>query len=693
MKQTTISIFLLLIAFNLKSQIFQQTSGMGNAGPVEGVFAQDDLVLASVAGKLYRSTDAGQSFDYISVDGNDVTPRCFAKIDNVIILGGIDDDRIYRSTDEGQTWDSACTGCPAISGFPSAVPFTADTLAGEFYMCGTNFVRKSSDLGLTWETMDIDGLCLDISSTNGELWATPSGNLHQSLDQGASWQDVPDDGIFFSNASQDVLVSDGRILVATSLSAGNGLYISDNGGTSYTVTGNINLGKSFLKINSTIYFTHLGGFSRSEDNGDTWTDIVGLGGFATYNGDMSFDGIDKIWMSSSIGLFYYDINTEEIGSFAFPVGVIDEVSLSTNYTFGIQGNNLFRSNDAGATWNDISTNLGSTNVEVSDVYADGSDVYVLANIDFTPTYLYSSDEGNTFDAIPIDGSFGGANQVLSFNPVVVASNQGVLISNDNGQNFTQANLFDVTGMDVADNFIANGISQNENSIYVTGIQGSAYSHNMGDSWTYIQESSVKQFGGWENRLVRNRSNSFPPFVTEESSDGGATWETVEGLPLQFTGPEFMWMMNDTLFIQNDQSVVPEGQIYFLSEDAEQWEISTTYGAIPSQIISAESDADGRVILGTDGASAWILDNGVIGSVESFATQAIRIYPNPANALIHFGGTKYLNSEVIIYDALGIPVLTTTMVNQSIDISALKNGIYVLSLPQETGIRSIRFVKN
>jgi len=177
MKHKFLVIILSVVTLSTQSQIFQQTAGMGNAGPVEGVFAHDNIILASVAGKLFRSADYGVTFSYVSVNGEDVTPRCFAIIDDVIVLGGIDGDRIYRSTDQGQSWSSSWTGGPDIFGFSAAVPITADTLDGAFYMCGTNFIRKSSDLGLTWDTMDIDGLCLDISSTDGELWATPGGCL------------------------------------------------------------------------------------------------------------------------------------------------------------------------------------------------------------------------------------------------------------------------------------------------------------------------------------------------------------------------------------------------------------------------------------------------------------------------------------------------------------------------------------
>ena len=78
---------------------------------------------------------------------------------------------------------------------------------------------------------------------------------------------------------------------------------------------------------------------------------------------------------------------------------------------------------------------------------------MLANVDFIPTYFSSSDEGESFQSITLSG-VGYMNQVLSFNPVIIASNNGLFVSSDNGLSFTQANLFDLEGNDVDDKFKA-----------------------------------------------------------------------------------------------------------------------------------------------------------------------------------------------------------------------------------------------
>lgn len=691
MKHAVFLSLFLISSFWLRAQSFQQTTGLDDYGPVEGVFVHENIILASVSNKLYRSDDSGLSFTYVPVNGKDVTPRCFAMIDDVIILGGINEDRIYRSLDNGLTWESACNGCPEIFGYPAAVPFTADTLNGSFYMSGTNFIRKSSDLGLTWETMDIDGMCLDISNTGGELWATPGGNLYKSSDEGASWVDVPDDGLFFSNSSQDVLVSEGRIFVATALAAGNGLYVSDDNGSTYSTNGNMSVAESILKVNSTLYVTHFGGLSKSIDNGVSWTLIEGIGGFGPYNGDMAYDGTEKIWFSSGNGLFWYNVNTEEIGSYPFPIGMVTEVSLSDDYTFGTQGGKLFRSANAGNSWENITSKLSSSDVQIRDVYADGQDVYVLANVDFIPTYFSSADEGESFQSITLSG-VGYMNQVLSFNPVIIASNNGLFVSSDNGLSFTQANLFDIDGNDVDDKFQAQKLSQNGNSIFASGSKGMAYSHDKGVSWKYISITGIAQFSGWENRLVRNRSNSFPPFVLEESTDGGVTWEAILGIETQYEGPEFMWIMNDTLYTQNDQDAWEQpGQIMSLSETDDEWGTSEAHGVIPSQIISAEATADGRMIFGTREASAWVSFANSSVSVNDLAIQNALVYPNPAEDNIRIKGDEFKKSEAIIYNALGVSVLkfsdTTDM-----DVSSLKSGVYFIKLQNESGVVKLQFVK-
>jgi len=280
-------------------------------------------------------------------------------------------------------------------------------------------------------------------------------------------------------------------------------------------------------------------------------------------------------------------------------------------------------------------------------------------------------------------TMGGANQIMSFNPVVIAADNGVFISDDNGMNFSQADLINIDGTDAPDDFTATSIEQNENSIFLRGFQGLAYSHDTGNSWSYVDATSVVQFAGWEGRLVRNKSNSFPPFETQESTDGGATWQNITGLETQFTGPEFMWMMNDSLFIQNDQMAPSPGQISFLAENSTEWSEASWYGAIPDQIISAESTADGRTILGTRNSGAWVLNGEFADFISDMENTDLLVYPNPATNYLHIKSADGLQSELTIFNSSGIPIYYQKEAADVINISFLETGIYFIVTQNKT----------
>lgn len=673
MKSLLIILFYFLSSV-LSAQYFEQANGLSSQGPCEAVFVNDDVILASVANKLYRSTDNGASFEYISVGSEgDVTPRTFCQTGDVIIMGAINGDRIYRSLDNGNSWEVSNTGGPEISGFPAAVPITSDVLDGVVFMCGTNFIRKSSDLGLTWEIMDIDGLCLDVSVNGSDVWAAPSGNLHKSVNQGGTWEDVPDEGIFFSNAAEDVLESQGRIFVGTALSAGNGLYVSDDGGMSYQLNGNFSVAKDLLKVNDDLYISSIGGLGVSSDNGNTWAEIPGVGGLVGYSGDMTFDGNQTIWIASTNGLYSMDILTQELQSYPFPVGEVNQVAVSNSSYYGIQGTEAFQSADGGNTWANLNGTVLPDDLNVIDVFADGNEIYISGSINFNPVLYQSLDDGATFTELSLPNSVTQIEQVLSYNPVVITSFSGGFISFDNGLNFDQIDLNGIDGVDIPDDIYFKGITQNGSSIFLTGVNGVAYSHDDGASWTYIEMSGVQQFSGWNGRLVINKSTPWPPFVTEESTDGGASWTPIEGVETQFSGPEFMWMMNDTLYLQNDQQNALAGEFNKLGEMNAEWSLAPWLGSIPDQVVSASTNDMNQTILGTRNSAAWIAGS-TNTSVQNLDLIDLNIYPNPSEGVLHF--TEVPISTIEIFSLSGIKV-KTILPAESIQINDLNSGIYLL----------------
>ena len=70
------------------------------------------------------------------------------------------------------------------------------------------------------------------------------------------------------------------------------------------------------------------------------------------------------------------------------------------------------------------------------------------------------------------------------------------------------------------------------------------------------------------------------------------------------------------------------------------------------------------------------------SVDTFAANNFDVYPNPVtNGYVNIVSTNSNNIDVAIYDILGKRVVNTEIINNQVDVSALKTGIYMLQMTQ------------
>lgn len=78
--------------------------------------------------------------------------------------------------------------------------------------------------------------------------------------------------------------------------------------------------------------------------------------------------------------------------------------------------------------------------------------------------------------------------------------------------------------------------------------------------------------------------------------------------------------------------------------------------------------------------------------ESFLSNA-NIYPNPAKNNIQIRGLEKLNNPTIkISNILGKQVLQSNLNDHKIDVSALKSGMYILTILSENTSKSLKFIK-
>jgi polyhydroxybutyrate depolymerase len=99
-----------------------------------------------------------------------------------------------------------------------------------------------------------------------------------------------------------------------------------------------------------------------------------------------------------------------------------------------------------------------------------------------------------------------------------------------------------------------------------------------------------------------------------------------------------------------------------------------------------------------GEEAWLFFQKYIDdilSIPNYATleESVRVFPNPTSNLIHIESNAEVElQEVILYNTLGITI-NAMFINESIDVTNLNAGIYLLNIKTSKGIITKKIVKN
>lgn len=279
-------------------------------------------------GSIWRSTDAGVSWQQVSTLPANASPRALVVGSNAIYV--LTYDNLYKSADEGRTWTSVQP--PGNAGASSTASIAVGSAAGVVYAAGTTGFCRSADSASTWTCAatpaDSISRILEIptggSATPSLLAATFEGVL-LSKDRGATWA-LAGSGSALQSSLSAALASD----------ASGSLVLAGTGSKAF----------------------------RSLDRGETWTpESTGLN--SVWIGALALDPSDPsaVWAggtandSSGPGLFH-SINAGLAWSPASgPEGAsgprnvycmaIDPDHSTTMY---VGENAVFRTDDGGQTW-------------------------------------------------------------------------------------------------------------------------------------------------------------------------------------------------------------------------------------------------------------------------------------------------------------------------------------------------------
>ncbi len=413
-----------------------------------------------------------------------------------------------KSTDGGQTFTiNPNAGVPKTAPDPTS----GDMRAAYFlnmnvgYICGTYGITKTTDGGQTFtelaagrfpftELRDIHFF----DENTGYVLGSFSDAFSKTTDGGNTWVSsltLPQD--FYYDM---VVFNQQRIIVSGSYSGTSNIYLTTNGGTSWTSSAAGN-----LSIYSMTFLDSLIGFAGSEggmaykttDGGLSWNPLTSLNALPTDAFFSMFNSGSNVYILSYDSTLYVSTNAGATftSSQFLPSGNIPPVMRagtvigSTVYLVGDFGS-FYKSTNNGTNWQSPTKNAKFDYVQ--DVYANYSGKIIAVG---SPSIPYEN------------------------------SGQQVIVSDDGGLNWTTVSLSvldaDLRGIKMID--ANNGFTVGSSgSIWRTTNGG--YNWNLYGGATTIQAFNAIDFYNAQYGMVAGNNGE-----VWKTTDGGTTWTSLTGL--------------------------------------------------------------------------------------------------------------------------------------------------------------------
>ena len=338
--------------------IVMSTGGV-YAGTISGVFRTQNN------GDTWVQSDVG-------IKGHGVNQPAIAMLGSDIFTATASSE-VFRSSDLGQNWTNMSSGLIPNTNPTPYTPFIGTDATSVFYD-----VSRSTNAGNSWTENSAPGRVgvYQSGTTFGNLpWLTQNGvyltcdyinGVSRSTDNGATWT-LSNTGISVFATGYYSLYSDGsRLYIGTS----SGPYYSTDDGQNWTLGAidwyfqnmgpGVYLSTGTSMLYGTSYYSQRGIF-RSMDHGATWTQVLAASS-------------DRMVIAG--GSIY--------------------ISGRTTDAFGVDANTLYRSDDDGQTWTNITYPIPVADMYTTSLAASGSNVFISTGNLTTRNIWGSNDKGATW---------------------------------------------------------------------------------------------------------------------------------------------------------------------------------------------------------------------------------------------------------------------------------------------------------
>lgn len=414
---------------------------------------------------LYKTTDGGASWNAVTGLGKgEVYSLAFFPGNPNIMAAGLRHG-VWLSRDGGSTWNSISPADDAELQPVVSVAFDPENV-GTIYAGTPRLPWKTTDGGANWDLIaegmstdsDIIALRVDASRPSRVLIGACSG-FWRSNNAGALWSKMS--GIPFTSRRTYAFAQDSERPELIFAGTSRGLYRTEDGGATW-----VNLCPNEIKslaISGSVLYVATGdrGLLKSSDKGATLQPINE--GFTSRNLTRLAERGEHLYTSTNFeadsgGLFSSSDSGLHWERVTDPARLGYENVIAVARTAGAMlvatRAGLFRSTDAGATWNKSKELFGGG--KLTSIAALDEAVLVASD-----TGIYrSTDDGVSWSAVA--GSRRGVTNLMYAGPVVAVLPGELLVSNDQGATWASRHLpffVEVYDVAVAGNHLIAGTSR------------------------------------------------------------------------------------------------------------------------------------------------------------------------------------------------------------------------------------------
>lgn len=386
----------------------------GITGQVTGIKFNSAAVGLLGGATLTKTTDGGTTFTAVTAPGTGTISGIDG--DGVNDFWYVRGTGVYRSTDAGATWNSVYTG----TGTQNDIKLAPDGGCLVGWICATGNVAKMSGVPVScsynWsaQTSGTTSLLYSVKAVSNLIaWtAGAAGTVRRTTDGGTTWTNAnPNPGVITGDI-YNIEAIDGNTAWVTTSPAATFIYKTTNGGTNWTqvytlagaflnaikmtsptvgiatgdpvggnwlILGTVDGGNTWTSISttpgtgdgrnnclqvmgSTVWFgTGQNTLWRSTNGGVNWTSATTTGitgqvtGIKFNSANVGLLGGATLTKTTDGGLTFTAVTAPGTGTIS---GIDGD---GANDFWYVRGTGVYRSTDAGATWNSVYTGTGTQN--------------------------------------------------------------------------------------------------------------------------------------------------------------------------------------------------------------------------------------------------------------------------------------------------------------------------------------------